>query len=236
MYAIAICDDDKEFTEYLQELCSDMMHHMDISFQISLYYSVKELSIAFATGEKIDLLLLDIKLDEENGIEFARSLRQDGYDTSIVLMSSDDSYLLDGYTIQPVYFLLKPITYEKLEQAVQADLKQKMRNETITVKCGQQSISLAVESIIYLEVMDHTLTIHTRTEDYRTRLTMSQLLGMLPGQRFCRCHKSYAVHLASVQSISRTEGVTLGNMVRLPIGRKYYEAFQKCFIEFFHRY
>ena len=232
MYSITICDDDREFAFSLHGLCSKIMTASGVPFRISISCSLDELTHSFQNDKSVDLLILDIKFGERNGIDFARSLREQGYDTSIVLMSCDSSYLLEGYTVQPIYFLLKPVTREKLENAIAVDLERRRRSETVTVKCGQGLKALAVERIIYLEVMDHALTIHSRDGDVVSGLTLTQFLEMLPQDRFCRCHKSYAVHLGRIKSISRTDGIILESGQRIPVGRKYYEDLRHVMIEF----
>lgn len=234
MYSIAICDDNKEFARSLHNMCSEILAG-EATFKLSLYNSADELLRAISVGNRIDLLFLDIVLGEKNGIELAKALRSKGYNISVVLMSADSSYLLEGYSVQPIYFLLKPVTKDRIREAISIDLERRRQSETITVKSGQQLISLTVESIIYLEVLDHVLTIHTRAGNFAVGLTMTRLLEMLPEDRFSRCHKSYAVHLSSVASVSRLGGVKLSDGTAIPLGRKYYEEFQRSLIEFMNR-
>lgn len=231
MYSIAICDSDRESARSLHNLCAEILSDC-AAFRLSLYSSAEQLCRAISEKEEIDLLFLDIKLDDRNGIQLAKELRERGFNSSIVLMSSDSSYLLEGYTVQPIYFLLKPIAAENLKCAISADSEYRKRSETVTVKCGQRTVSLTVESIVYIKVMDHVLTIHTLLKDCEVGMTMNQLLNLLPEDRFCRCHKSYAVHLSKVKSLSRIGGAALEGEITVPVGRKYYAGLQRRLAEY----
>lgn len=105
----------------------------------------------------------------------------------------------------------------------------------MSLSFGLGQVEIIHESILYLEVMDHVLTIHTLSGNYDIRTTLTQILGMLPEEQFCRCHNSYAVNLARIADISRTAGITLDCSVNLPIGRKYYNDVQQRFIKFINR-
>ena len=233
MYSIAVCDDNREFTQSLLKICGEILTAMNISCRLTGFYSAQEVLAACDKGEMPDLLILDIRLGQKNGIDLARRLRAREEEISIILMSADSSYLLDGYSVQPIYFLLKPISRDELSKAISVDLKRRLRNESITIRCGHSPVQVSVRGILYLEVMDHSITLHTVSGDYTTRASLSQILELLPPGEFARCHNSYAVNLSRVSGLSRGAGVTLDGHIRLPIGRKYYREFQPLFISHF---
>ena len=235
-YTIGICDDDKEFVHHLSELCENVLNNMNIQYTLKQFYCEDDILRDISKGGNSDLLLLDIKLGKKNGIEFARKLKEQGNRTSIVLMTVDNSFLLEGYSVQPIYFLMKPIDIKELEKAIKTDLKRKVKDKNIFIKCECMQIPISIDSILYIEVIDHTVTVHTRTKDYSTRMTLTQLLDILPPSYFVRCHNSFAVNLARVSQFSRNHGIILDNRVSLPIGRKYFECFKENFINFINTY
>lgn len=151
-------------------------------------------------------------------------------------MTVDSSFLLKGYSVQPIYFLMKPIDSGELEKAVKIDLKRRIRTKNVFIKCDRKQIPVPVESILYLEVIDHLTTVHTKSEDYITRTAFTELVDELPSSCFARRHNSFAVNLARVTHFSRSQGVTLDCSVTLPIGRKYYDALKQSFIEFMNTF
>lgn len=235
-YTIAICDDDREFVWQMGKLCTNVMEKLKIKCVLRKYYSEHEVFQFIAQGGKLDLIFLDIRLGNKNGIDLARILKERGEEISIVLMTVDESFLLEGYSVQPTYFLMKPIVPDELDKAIRLDLKRRIWTKNVFIKCDRKQIPVPVESILYLEVMDHLTTVHTRKGDLVSRMKFTDLIDELPQSCFARCHNSFAVNLARVTHISRLEGVALDCRVTLPIGRKYYDSLRKSFIEYMNTF
>ena len=119
-----------------------------------------------------------------------------------------------------------------IEEAINPGLERTEESENIILRYNRRDVQIPVDSILYMEVLNHALTVHTWAKDYTVRMTFSQILGELPSSRFARCHNSYAVNLARISHFSRTGGVTLDCRVTLPLGRKYFNEFRGRFIEF----
>lgn len=119
--------------------------------------------------------------------------------------------------------------YEKI---MHPDLKHPAEPGNIILKYNRKYAQIPIDSILYLEVLNHDLTVHTLVQDYTVRMTFSQILEELPSSLFARCHKSYVVNLARILHFSRTKGVTLDCRVTLPLGRKYFDDFRHRFVEF----
>ena len=240
VYSIAVCDDDREFAENMGEMCRETAEKLKdshgISFTVAVYNSFDDVLREFANGRKIDLLFLDIMLGQKNGIELAKKLRERGYGCSVVLMTVEREFLLEGYSVQPVYFLLKPIDKAELEKAIKLDLNRLEKSMNVILKCDRKNVLIPVDDIIYIEGLDHDLTVHTRTKDYAARMTFDKMLDQLPKGRFVRCHNSYAINLARVTHFSRQEGIMLDNRAKVPIGRKYFDGFRKQFVEYIDGY
>lgn len=232
VYNIAVCDDNINFAQSMAAQCKKVMNKLNMSSSIKVFFSYEEVVRDYARGGRPDLLFLDILLGRKNGIDLARRLRDQGYDSSIILMSADRSFLLDGYSVQPVYFLVKPIDSAELEKGIKLYLKHQAEAKKIILKCGTSYVQVPLESILYIEVLNHDLTVHTRGKNYSVRMPFVRFLEELPSSRFARCHKSYAVNLAHVSHFSRTEGLTLDCRVKLPLGRKYFDEFQSHFMKF----
>lgn len=235
-YVIGICDDDREFVRQMSRLCIKVMEKLKLPYVLKEYYCEQEVLRFIAQGGKLGLLFLDIRLGRKNGIDLARMLKERGEQTSVVLMSADSSFLLAGYAVQPIYFLLKPIDPAELEKSIKIDLKRRVQSRNVFIKCDRKQIPVPVESILYIEVIDHSTTVHTRLKDYVSRMTFTELVDSLPQSCFARCHNSFAVNLARVTQFSRAQGVVLDCRVTLPIGRKYFDSFRKSFIEFMNSY
>lgn len=117
VYNIVVCDDNINFAQSMAAQCKKAMNKLNMSSSIKVFFSYEDVVRDYARGGRPDLLFLDIILGRKNGIDLARRLRDQGYDNSIILMSADRSFLLDGYSVQLVCFLVKPIDSAELEKA-----------------------------------------------------------------------------------------------------------------------
>lgn len=232
MYKIAICEDDAFIREDLRRLCDNILTDIHIEYSLSPFSTAEEVETALSSGFPFDLLILDIELGGKNGLELAKELRQQDNRISIIFVSSYENYLRDGYGVQPIHFLIKPVTREALTDAISTDLRlHRSHMPHINVRSGSRIVPVSSGDILYVEVMDHILHIHTRTEIIPSRSTLTGFLELLPTDIFCRCHNSFAVNLQQISNITHAS-ISLKNGATLPIGRKYYDDFQKAFIRY----
>ncbi len=236
VYTVGICDDSREFNKSMTALCEEVLTKLKLTYEIKNYFCEEDVIRDFARGGGTDLLFLDIMLGRKNGIDLAKKLKERGDETAVVLMTVDSSFLLEGYSVQPIYFIMKPVSAEEIERAIKIDMNRRIRSKSIYLKCDKKHVPIPVDSITYVEVIDHAITVHTRSQDYVTRMTFGELLHDLPQSRFARCHNSFAVNLARVSHFSRSQGVTLDCRVTLPIGRKYFTKFRQNFVDFIDMY
>ncbi len=231
MYNVAICDDENIIRDELCSLCADVLNFKGIEHKISAFDSAEALEQAIYVGNSFDIIILDIELSGKNGIELAQEMRRNNDMTSIIFVSSYDSYLRYGYSIQPIHFLIKPVDFNMLYNAISADLRINHSTSQIMLNFKNKAYTINTSDIIYIEIIGHSLYIHTEEGKTAFRQTMAEIEQMLPGEFFCRCHNSYIVNLRYIDEFSRTE-IILSNGTVLPIGRRYCDIFQKKFIRY----
>ena len=168
-----------------------------------------------------ELLILDIQMEGMTGMELARSLRDKGNRVSIIFVTACEDYLSEGYGVQPIHFLLKPVRREALASAIHTDLKLNYIPKTVVV-------------IRYIESYNHSIVIHQSTDNSTYYFSLSDFEKQLPMGQFARCHNSYLVNLDEVREIGRTE-LSLQSGETLPMGRTYYKAFQSAFVRYINQ-
>lgn len=231
-YRIAVCDDDDMMRENLCSLCNEILTNDDIEYRLASFESASALEKKLdAEGCPFDLLILDIQMEGMTGMELARSLRERGNRVSIIFVTACDDYLCEGYGVQPIHFLLKPVHREALASAIHTDLKLNYIPKTAVVRIGNKLVHLSLPDIRYVESSNHSIMIHQSTGNSTYYLSLSDLEKQLPLGRFARCHNSYLVNLDEVREIGRTE-LALQSGETLPVGRTYYKAFQSAFVRY----
>ncbi len=231
MYRVAICDDENIIRDDLCRICTEVLDLKGIEYSITPYNSGTALDDAIGSGGNFDLIILDIELKDKNGIAIAQEMRKKNDMTSIIFVSSHEIYLKDGYSIQPIHFLVKPVDFNMMYTAISADLRINHSSTQLLLSFKNKSHTINTNDIIYIEIMGHNLYIHTDKGKAAFRQTMTGIEQMLPGEFFCRCHNSYIVNLRYIDEFTKSE-IYLNNGTVLPIGRKYCDSFQHKFIRY----
>ena len=202
MRRIALCDSNREL---LVELQTMLAHQYKKGVQISTYPSGKELLRAWQRDErkKADIILMDVKSEEENGIIAARQVQELFGDIKIIFTTSTLEYGEDIFDANPVFLLVKPIRQEKLYEAVDRAIAQLEEMESATVTLISKSFIARVraEDISYVESERRVLTVHSVEEDIRVNMKLSDLEERLP-EYFVRVHQSYLVNMYQIKLFS----------------------------------
>lgn len=230
MYAVAVCEDQQETRTEISALCRDILRALEVEHCVSDFPSAEALEAALHSGERFDLLCLDILMEGESGMEFAQKLRTTDEHTSILFLTGSSEFLKDGYEVRPIQYLLKPVRREELARAIETDLRLNHRAQTVTLRVGTRTAVLPLDEIRYVESRDHGSVFHLRSNERFLPLSLSETEASLPRERFCRCHNSFLVNMGHIREVSgRTLHLTDGE---LPIGRKYAAAFQERFVRY----
>ena len=181
----------------------------------------------FISNHEVDLVFLDINMPEISGIAFAKSLNKD---IKIIFTTAYRDYAVEGFDLQAVDYLLKPIAFERLLKAVNryfevnvetkaSDTEKTDLNNFIFVRANRRMIKIDFDSILYIESYSDYIKIHLTDKVIVTRETISAIEAKLPKQHFMRIHRSYIVNLSKIQSFTNEE-VTV-NRIALAISRSY---------------
>lgn len=162
-------------------------------------------AISYLQDEPTDVLFLDIEMPDIGGLEFAKMLAN--YPTKIVLVTAYSEYAIDGYEIQAVDYLLKPVNFDRFLKAcskVQEILiNQVLVSDFIFVKDGYQLRKIQLDQIRFIKSDTNLLYIHTLNERVVTRMTMTRMMENLPTNSFYRVHKSFIVNLPHIERVDQ---------------------------------
>jgi len=173
---------------------------------------------------KIDLIFIDIQMPKLSGIEFVKALADPPL---IIFTTAYSEYALEGFELDVVDYLLKPISFsrflkaaEKAQSYLHAKNKEvSITNEFFFIKCNGKIEKIIMADVIYIEAMANYVIIYTRQKKYITYLTFSGIEEQLPTHLFVRIHKSYLVAISAIQTIDGNEVIT--SSARLPMSKNY---------------
>ena len=218
---IAICDDNAHDTRELAASCGRFARERELPLHCREYESGAAL-LADTQVLGYDIVLLDIYLPGENGIDVARALRTADFEGAIILVTASRDHYPEGFEVIAVHYLLKPYTHEDvcegLERAVQFCGLER-QEERIPINCERQTVAVMPSQIRYLEVYDHSVTVHTTHYNLKTGTALKHLEPHLNGNHFVRCHRSYYVNLQYVASLGDA-AMVLDNGETVPVSRR----------------
>lgn len=184
-------------------------------------------------AEKIDLIFVDIHLPKLNGLDFIKTLSGN---YKIILTTAYHEYALEGFNLNVVDYLLKPIEFSRFMQAV--NKVSLPFNDTISPLHSEEAhqpfyffytdkkkVRVNFNDIVFVESLKDYVRITTEDSKLVTKLQISELEHLLTKLKFFRIHKSYLVNLKMVKSYTATQVEIKGKII--PVGRVYKEAFLK---------
>ena len=202
---IAICDDESEQTEYIKMLVSKWADENNIEINIDMFESAENFKFAWSESKKYDILLLDIQMGGQNGVELARDLRGTDGKLIIVFITALPDFISDGYEVSALHYLIKPISenklFETLDRAVKKINKPK---KTLFIDADGVNFKILLDEIVYIEAFGHLTSVNTTNGKYDIQQNIGQIEKDLSSD-FFRCHRSYIVNLKYVRQISKTE-------------------------------
>jgi two-component system LytT family response regulator len=175
----------------------------------------------------VDLVFLDIQMPKMNGIEFLKILQKP---PMVIITTAYPSYALEGFQLNVLDYLLKPITFERFFKAAAKARDyhklltgdpSKLAEDYFFVKCGNKYEKICFEDILYVEGMQNYVTIYTVKGKYLTILSLKSLEEKLAGAAFIRVHKSFIAAINKIDGIEGGELFISGS--RIPISRNHRE-------------
>ncbi|MDY8135062.1 LytTR family DNA-binding domain-containing protein [Aquimarina sp. 2201CG5-10] len=180
--------------------------------------------------KEVDLLFLDIKMPNITGLDFLKTIKNP---PKTIITTAYREYALEGYDLDILDYLLKPITFERFFRAVERFLRnsktvtsdlsfpvEKLENY-IRVKSGNKYHKVNTDDIIYIESLKDYIKVHTLTKQIQTKFKISDIEKELNSVQFLRVHRSYIVNLQKITAYTQSD-IEL-SAIEIPIGVSYKE-------------
>ncbi len=234
---IIIVDDDDQDLQSLTVAIEKFSRDYKVEFDLSVYHD----SVKFVQNVQnvtADIIFLDIYMPNMTGMEVAHKLREVNQSIHIIFYTNMAQYAVEGYSVNAMDFLLKPIQYDGLKRAlnraVLAIENTIKRNVCINDKVTKKMVVLPMDEIIYVEVGKHCLTYHTTQGVYEEWNSLKAVAEQLSHRYFGRCHASFLVGFKYILAI-RGDDIFIkenGSEKVLPISRSYKKEFLISFANY----
>ena len=183
--------------------------------------------IELLNTQVIDLLLLDIEMPDITGIELLRSLEKK---LLVIFTTAYENYALQGYELDVLDYLVKPIRFERFLKAVNKAQKLHLANKRglthkeeghLLIKVEYKNIKINFSDILFIEGLKDYVKVHTKKEIHLTRLNLKNIQSKLPIDQFIRVHRSFIVPIQKITSFQK--GQIFLNKTVIPVGITYQE-------------
>lgn len=226
---VAICDDAAADRDYLQTLVKRWAADRGHRVELTLYPSAESFLFRYAEDKDVQILLLDIEMGPMDGVSLARTLRKENDAVQIVFITGYSDYIADGYEVEALHYLMKPVKEEKLFAVLDRAVEKLHSNQrTLLLELPGEVVRLPLYQIRSAEVQGNYVTIHAKT-DCTVKMTLSELEAQLD-DNFFRLGRSALVNLGCVARVSKT-AVTLNDGTVLPLPRGAYERINRAIIQ-----
>ena len=226
---IVLVDDEQLQLDYMQKLIEQAADSLKIEVAIHQYLSGEAFLFALEDYPAWNLAFLDIEMAKLNGMEVARIVREKALDLELVFATAYAEYAIEGYEVQALDYLLKPINVEKITRVLTRYLEELPEEAAyIIVDVAGQPLRLNLDDVIYVEADGGEVMVVLEEKRFSIKMSLTEFEKLLD-DRFVSTHRSYLVNLQYVSRLLKKD-VALHNGDMIPLSRRRAKDVQTAFI------
>ena len=232
MIYTAIVEDEKGQAQLLKSYLERYAAGHSVRFQVDEYSDGLDIASDYRGG--YDIILLDIQMNHMDGMSAAEKIRRLDEEVSIIFITSTVQFAVQGYLVDALGYVLKPVPYLAFEQIMNKAVKKvraRQEKQHITVETEYGMLKLDTERICYLESQKHSVIIHCEDKICRTSGPLKRFDEELAGKGFSKCHNAYLVNLGHVTAVTPVS-VRFSSGGELPISRARKKAFMDALTDY----
>ncbi len=222
MYRIGICDDDKELCAGLEEQIYRIAKELSVKVEVEVWYSGESILRDLGNGIQLDMIFLDIELVQKNGVSVGKFIRNEMEDiqTHIVYISSKQNYAMQLFKVQPLDFLIKPVSDGQIKEVLVRSIRQKQNlGSCFEFQKGGVVFRVPTKDIIYFSSMDKKVRLVAKDGEEEFYGKLKSIQEELPAD-FMMIHQSYIINQLYVSEYSY-DSVKMSDGTILSISKPY---------------
>lgn len=219
MLLIAIVDDSQNDSDLLKGQVEHYLKQKEEAYMIQTYSDGVDF---IRSKESFDIVFLDIRMQQMDGIEVARFLRIVNKTAVLIFVTYMAQFAIKGYEVEAMDFIVKPTDQPSINNVMDKAMK-RIQNRTgtqVVLKTSDGIISVSSNNICFVEVYNHDLIYHTEQGEYKVRGQLSEVRKRLDDKQFIWCNRSYLVNLRHVSSVHDDYLVVGGTTVQISKSHK----------------
>lgn len=238
MLHFAICDDERTVLEGLGREVEEWARAGQEACSVELFDTADAFLFAWEEKKNTDVLLLDIEMPGTDGVALARKLRSMGERLSIIFVTGNPDFALEGYDLEADSYIVKPLERKRLWTALDRARERMRHREALLVALSAgEAERVYVSDICFLESDGHSTILWKKDgAKLECRASIRQLEQELEemSDAFFKPHRSYFINLGYVERISKKD-VRMENQKLIPVARGKWEALNQAYLKYFRR-
>lgn len=218
MLRLSLVDDDSAFLANLKAGVERHLAAGGVEHVVSAYPDAESFWKQYPANIP-DIVFLDIMLPGDNGIRTARAIHASNRKILIVFLTSTVEFAMEGYGVDALFYLIKPIDDERIGQTLDACRDRLAGQNHIVVKTENGTVTIDAGTITHLESNNRQVCIHAPPVTHMYRGKLSDLAETLPSG-FAQVHKSFYVNLDRVSAVKYSQ-VVLDDGQSVPVSRRF---------------
>lgn len=220
MLRIAVVEDDKTYAAQLKEYLVRYGTEKNQKISVALFPDGEDIVTDYSA--EFDIILMDVEMTFMDGMTTAERIREKDNEVVIIFITNMPQYAIQGYKVDALDYVLKPISYFAFSQRIDRALTRVKKKEatyiTVAQKGGKKKLN--VDKICYVEVRDHDLIYHSTKGDIVTKSSMEEAEDTLGGTKFFRCNRCYLVNLEYVEDFRGNDVTVASDVIQVSRARK----------------
>ncbi len=233
---IAVIEDVKPHRDLLVHYLEEWRRGQERAVTVETFGSGESFWFRYEEERDFDVLFLDISMPGMNGMELARKVRERDRHMVIVFATAVSDYLEEGYEVEALHYLIKPLSREKIARCMEKALERRRQERFVTLHAGEEILKVSEECINYVEARGRGCCIgRVRVPgELEVHESLSELESLLNPEEFMKCHRSYLCRIGNIRHIGR-ENMEFDDGTRIPVSRRLYSQVNQRFIAYFRR-
>ncbi len=224
---IAVCDDDKIIRNITVRLLQEYSKQKSIDFDIITFASGEDL---LAYSGELHIILMDIEMDQIDGIITTRQLHHRNPDILVILVTSHVRRFKDGYKVNAYRFMTKPIHRDEFTEYMNDAVAEVLGRRIITLRKEGVDVTINIKSILYVSAQQGYTEVWTAKNTYRSDNSLITWEEQLDPKLFFRCHKKHLVNISQIEDLS--DRIKLKNGDVIEVSRRKYAQLREVFMNY----
>lgn len=241
---IVVCLNNRDRESRLVRALSDLGRQEHVYIKETFNKSADSLLFNLESDpNREDLIVIDTKILDDDGIEIAKKIREMGYENELMFVTADRTKVFDSFSAEPLNYILEDeINGERLKETfIRAEEKMKKRKEDIlSVSCAGETCNVSLENIYYFQSKGRVIEIFYKNKadneerSFEFYSPIGKFEELIQDKGFVRIYRSIIVSLSKVLSVSRQD-VTLIDGTRLPFSRYYSRINYQSIVDYMNK-